>query len=160
VRRSFLLSAAAIAAIASPASAANSPPKVLTQETPAFQVRPATISYTGDGTGIVGGPDGTSARNLGHLRWTTYNRRIGNAVGLVWLDNCTPDCASGRFSPSRVQVRVSESRGGHFRLPTLRYRYHGHQYFDRRVAHYYRGAPTEPGYWNYAICGIQFGPKC
>jgi hypothetical protein len=160
MRRSLLLSVAALAVSAASAAGANSLPKVLTQEQPPFQVRPATISYTGDGTGVIGGPDGTSVRNLGHLRWTTYSRNVGIAVGLVWLDNCRPDCARGRFSPSQVQVRVSEPSDAHFRLLTLRYRYHGHRYVDRRVAHYYSGVATGPGYWNYAICGIQYGPKC
>jgi hypothetical protein len=143
-----------------PAAAATGIPKVLTQETPAFQIRPAVISYTGDGTGVVGGLDGTSVRHLGHLRWTTYNAHLGVAVGRVWLDGCSPDCADGRFTPSRVRVRVSSPTHGHFRLLTLTYRYGGRRYVDRRVAKWYAGLDGVPGYWNYAICGIQYGPKC
>jgi hypothetical protein len=160
VRRSFPLFVAVLAVSASSAVGANSLPEVLTQEQPSFQVRPATISYTGDGTGVVGGPDGTSVRKPGHLKWTTYNHDVGIAVGRVWLNNCTPDCADGRFSPSRVQVRVSDPRDGHFRLLTLRYSYRGHRYVHRRVAHYYRGVATARGIWSYAICGIRYGPKC
>lgn len=151
---------AALAVAAPSALGATRLPRVLTQETPAFRERPATIGYTGDGTGIIGGTDGTSVRNLGHLRWTTYSVRLGSAIGLVWLDNCTPSCAGGRFSPSRAQVRVTEPTHGHFRLLTLRYSYHGHRYVDRRVAQYYRGSAGLAGYWAYAICGIQYGPKC
>jgi hypothetical protein len=155
-----LVLVAALALIVSSASAASRPPKVLTQENPTFQVRPATISYTGDGTGIVGGDDGRSARKPGHLKWTAYNRKVGRAIGVVWLDDCTPSCAQGRFSPSPVRVQVSEPTHGHFRLLTLRYRYHGRRYVDRRVTQYYREGPGEAGFWAYAICGIQYGPNC
>ena len=139
------------------ALAASGPPKVLTQEKPAFQVRPATISYTGDGTGYVGGLDGRSVRHLGHLDWTTYKHREGVAIGLVWLDNCRPDCAQGKFSSHRVRVRVSDPVRGRFRLLTLRFTYRGRKYVDRRLAHHYGGRPS---YWAYEICGRRYTPKC
>ena len=72
------------ASVTAAATATPALPGVLTQGTPAFQVRPAVIGYTGDGTGIVGGADGTSARHPGHLRWTTYNTQEGVGHGLVW----------------------------------------------------------------------------
>ena len=158
--RATLVVSAALLTAGGSAAAATGLPKVLTQDTPAFQIRPAVISYTGDGTGYVGGPDGTSVHRLGHLRWTTYNRREGDATGLVWLDNCTPDCARGMFTASKVRVRVSSPNHGHFRLLTLTYRYQGRRYVDRRVAQFYPGGSGLPGYWNYAICGIPYGPKC
>lgn len=155
------LGVAAVFAVGSmPAAATTGPPKVLTQRTPLFQIRPAVISYTGDGTGVVGGPDGTSVRHLGHLRWTTYNARLGVAVGRVWLDDCSPDCADGRFTASKVRVRVSSPTQGHFRLLTLSYRFQGRRYVDRRVAKWYAGFDGLPGYWNYAICGLQYAPRC
>jgi hypothetical protein len=135
-------------------------PKVLTQEHSAFQVRPAVISYTGDGTGIVGGPNGTSVHHLGHLRWTTYNRRFGIATGLVWLDDCSPDCARGTFTAHHVHVLVFSPHHRHFRRLTLRYRYRGRRYVDRRFAMFYRGSNGIPGYWAYAICGTRFTPRC
>jgi hypothetical protein len=158
--RLLLASSAVVMAAGAAAGPAAALPKVLTQETRAFQVRPAVISYTGDGTGYVGGLDGTSAQNLGHLQWTTYTREEGLAVGLVWLDNCTPDCADGTFSATKVRVRVSSPTQGHFRLLTLRYSYRGRRYVDRRVAKFYRGTAGLPSYWAYAICGIPYGPRC
>jgi hypothetical protein len=158
MRRALLVLVATLTVFVPSALAARGLPKVLTQETPVFQVRPATISYTGDGTGIVGGLDGTSVRHLGHLNWTTYNSGEGLAVGLVWLDNCTPDCAQGRFSAHRVHVRVSQASNGHFRLLTLRYRDQGHSYVDHRVAHYYHGGGE--AFWAYAICDAQYTPRC
>ncbi|MHB1834553.1 MAG: hypothetical protein ACYCXW_06270, partial [Solirubrobacteraceae bacterium] len=53
--RALLSSMAAMMFAALPAAAASLP-KVLTQQTPMFQLRPAVISYTGDGTGYIGGP--------------------------------------------------------------------------------------------------------
>lgn len=131
---------------------------MLTQENPAFQIRPATISYTGDGTGYIGGLHGTGVRHLGRLKWTTYKGREGLGIGLVWLDNCRPDCAQGTFSASRVRVRVSDPASGHFRLLTLRYRYHGRRYVDHRLVHRERfGGRT---YWIYDICGRRYTPRC
>jgi hypothetical protein len=158
-RRALLIALLALCALSSQAIAAGGLPKVLTQLTPAFALRPAVIGYTGDGTGVIGGPHGTGPRHLGHLRWTTYNRHDGLAVGLVWLDDCVPDCARGTFTPHTVHVRVSEPTHGHFRLLTLRYRYHGHNYVDRRVALRSSGG-SGPAFWSYAICGLASGPRC
>jgi hypothetical protein len=158
MRRVLLVLVTAITVFVPSAVARRGLPKVLTQETPVFQVRPATISYTGDGTGIVGGLDGSSVQHLGHLNWIAYNSRDGLAVGLVWLDNCTPDCAHGRFSAHRVHVRVSQVSNGHFRLLTLSYRDQGHSYLDHRVAHYYHGGGE--AFWAYAICDAQYTPRC
>jgi hypothetical protein len=149
--RSVLLAVVALAAW--PAVAAARLPKVLTQLRPAFQVRPAVISYTGDGTGLVGGADGTSARHPGHLRWTTYNDRQGIATGLVWLNDCEPDCADGTFHSTPVSVHVFSPRTGRFRFLTLKYTYQGHRYTDRRAARYYAGSDGYPGTWAYAIVG-------
>ena len=120
------------AAGAVPASAHAALPTVLTQGTPTFEVRPAVISYTGDGTGIIGGSDGTGARNPGHLKWTRYTSRRGAATGVVWINDCDPDCAGGRFRGVKATVAVSRPARGHFRRLTLRYTYDGQRYTDRR----------------------------
>lgn len=142
------------------ASASARLPTVLTQQRPAFQVRPAVIGYTGDGTGIVGGRNGTSARHLGSLHWTTYNASSGWATGLVWLDDCSPDCANGTFTSSRVSVHVFSPSGRHFKRLTLRYRYLGRRYTDRREARYYAGSNGIAGFWAYAICGTRYTGRC
>lgn len=147
-----LLLAALVAglALAAPAAAAALP-KVLTQARPAFQARPGIISYTGDGTAVVGGLDGTSVRHLGHLQWMTYNRHQGLATGLLWLNDCTPDCADGAYTPHRVSVHVFSPKHGRFRRLTLSYRDHGRQRTDRRVIHFYRSLNGGTGTWAYAI---------
>lgn len=134
-------------------------PTVMTGGTPVFQVRPATIIFAM--SLIVGGPDATSPRHPGHLRWTTYNDHQGIAVGTVWINDCTPDCAHGSFSPHRIKIHVFEVRNRHFRLLTVRYRYRGRNNIGRFAASHSRGfnGPGS-GFWFYAICGVTPGVHC
>ena len=138
-------------ALVLPAAAVARLPAVLTQEKPEFQVKPATISYTGDGTGLIGGLDGSSVRHLGHLDWTRYTRRQGTARGLVWLDDCEPDCADGAFHPYKVRVRVSSPSHARFRLLTLKFVFHGKHVTDKRQIQHFSGMNGAPGFWEYAI---------
>ena len=83
-----------------------------------LQFRPFVVSWTGDGTGFLGG--GTGRRfvtkgdalrrglraSFGRLRWTTWNARQGRAWGVNWLDNCIPNCAQGTYFPKNVNVHV------------------------------------------------------
>jgi hypothetical protein len=134
-------------------SAAAGLPAVLTQGRPAFEIKPATISYTGDGTGLVGGADGRSVRHPGHLEWSTYTRRQGIAHGVVWLDDCDPDCAEGTFTSTPVSVHVFSPAHGRFGRMTLTYTYQGKRYVDRRAIRHYPGGAGFSGYWAYAIVG-------
>jgi hypothetical protein len=139
--------------VALPAAASRRLPSVLAEGNPPFQVRPAMISYTGDGTGFVGGLNGTSVRHLGRLRWATDNRTEGLAHGLLWLNNCAPSCAAGRFSSTQVHVRVSSPKSGRFRQLTLTYNYRGRHYVDRLQIHDYDIGGG--GFWGYAVAGTQ-----
>jgi hypothetical protein len=124
---------------------------------PGYVVRPAEIDYTGDGSGILGGFDGTGRRgHFGHLHWRFWGTTHAAGSGAVWLDDCLPDCAAGVFHPYAVTLRASAPRGGHFALLTLRYRYHGRDVVDRRavVGFAYQiaggaagrgGPPADPG---------------
>jgi hypothetical protein len=121
-------------------------PKVLTQHAHhQFAVRPATISYTGDGTAVLGGTDGSSVRHPGHLDWTSYNRRRGYARGVDWLNDCELSCAEGDFSPVPVRVHVFRPRDGRFTRMTLRFTYRGKHVVDRR------GIRRYGKYWAYYI---------
>lgn len=145
----FAVAAMLLAAASARSAEAAGLPKILTQSsTHPFQVRPAVISYTGDGTGIVGGPDGTDTRHLGRLRWPVYTRRQAYGSGLVWLNDCEPSCAEGDFSGVPVRLHAFAPRGGRFRRLTLSYTYEGQHYTDRRIIRHFGGAG---GYWNYAI---------
>lgn len=152
VPRAALIAFSLALLLAAPGIAAARLPAVLTEHSPAFAVRPATIDYTGDGSAVVGGLDGTGPRHLGRLKWTTYSKRQGMATGLLWINNCMPDCAGGHFSPVRVNVHVFSPHSGHFRRLTLTYDYQGHHDVDRREIHLYR-TPGQP-IWGYRVVGV------
>jgi hypothetical protein len=117
--------------LVAPAVAAARLPAVVTNGR--FVVKPSTIDYTGDFSALVGGRDGTGIRHPGHLKWTTYTKRQGIADGLLWINNCLPNCAYGHFSSTRVHVNVYSPSDGYFRRLKLTYNYHGHHYVDVRV---------------------------
>src|SRR5690242_20349958 len=125
-----VLTAGVDAAAAQPLS--SPVPRVLTQRSPAFQVKPAIIDYTGDGTGVIGGPGGTSVQHPGRLHWTVYNHHRARARGLVWINDCDPYCAAGTFVPYRVRVYMSRPRAGRFTRMTLKYTYDGSRVRDTR----------------------------
>ena len=83
-----------------------------------LQQRPYVISWTGDGTGYLGGANARSSvtradlqrggirGNMGRLRWTTWNATEGRAWGVDWLNNCIPSCGQGTFFPKNANVHV------------------------------------------------------
>jgi hypothetical protein len=140
--------------IMAPAAAQAGPPKVLTQRPHhMFQVRPAWIGYTGDGTGFIGGADGSGAAHPGHLHWRRYAHRQASARGVVWLNDCEPDCADGMFHSVPARVHVYRPRRGHFTRLTLKYRYRGHRYVDRRALRHTPGGDGYPGAWAWGFAG-------
>ena len=139
-------------ALIAPASALAKPPKVLTQRPHhLFQIRPAWISYTGDGTGFLGGADGSGAADPGHLRWRHYGQREAGARGVVWLNECTPTCADGNFVSRPVRVHLFRPRDGRFTRMTLRYRYRSRRYVDQRGLRRVPGGDGYPGTWVWDI---------
>jgi hypothetical protein len=123
-RLSVALAAAGVS-LSAAASAAGLPGVLTPGAAHRFSVRPAEIDYTGDGSGVVGGFDGTGRYpDYGHLDWYLWSASKALAYGAAWIDNCTPSCASGTFSPHAVTVRASDPASGHFTRLTLYYRYH------------------------------------
>jgi hypothetical protein len=117
-----------------PASA-GALPSLLTQapHRPPFAVRPAQIVYTGDGSGILGGFTGRGPLpRFGSLKWSSWTRNQALGSGAVWLDDCEPSCAGGKFDPYAVRVHAFDPVAGHFRRLTLRYAYEGKEVVDRR----------------------------
>jgi hypothetical protein len=119
-----------------------------------FSVRPASIGYTGDGTGVIGGFDGTGKRDeagqtsWGHIHWTSWAARSATGSGALWADDCEPDCAEGSFSPVAVQVHAFAPHHGHFTLLLLQYELEGKSYVDeRRVKYIHEGR----GFYEYFI---------
>jgi hypothetical protein len=134
-----------------PAAASASPfPSLLTNESARhdFQVRPAVVGYTGDSTNFLGGFDGRGASNFGHMTWLTWTRSVASGSGAVWLNDCEPSCAQGRFSPIAVRVRAFAPREGHFTRMTLRYDEDGKAIVDERGL---RHLPGSPGSYTYFI---------
>lgn len=143
MRRVILTALFGTLLLVAPAVAAAKLPGVWTG--PRFVVRPHIIDYTGDASAIVGGSDGSSINHPGHLKWTTYNKRQGIATGTIWIDNCLPDCADGRFTGSHVKVNAYSPSGGHFRRVKLTYNYQGHHHVDLLELERFKG-PSGPLY--------------
>lgn len=136
------------AALASLASGTTPVPKLLGGAPNAdstWQVRPAQIVYTGDGSGVLGGFDGTGAAHPGRLTWITWSQTKATGSGAVWIDNCTPNCASGKFTARAVRVVAFRDVRSRFTRLTLTYSYHGKRVIDRR------GIRRFGGTWAYFI---------
>lgn len=56
---------------------------------------------------------------FGRLQWTRYTAASGSAAGVLWGNNCDPDCATGTFTATVATVRVSRPRNGVFTLATV-----------------------------------------
>ena len=116
-----------------------------------WQIRPAHIVYTGDGSGVLGGFDGSGARHAlhpGHLTWTSWTEEHAAATGAVWLDDCIPDCARSTFTARAVRVVAFRPVKGHFTRMTLTYTDHGRRHIDKR------GIERRGGYWQYFIVSL------
>jgi hypothetical protein len=95
VRPLALLAALVGGALVMPTASAVAAPRVLAGfSAHDFEVRPAAISYTGDGTSYLGGSDGGGPRatDYGHLTWVSWGRRTAYATGVDWLNDCDLDC--------------------------------------------------------------------
>jgi hypothetical protein len=138
-----ICAASLLAAVPAVASAATV--KVPTEDS-GQQARPFVIDFTGDGSGYLGGFGGhafTKAHPaFGRLRWTEYNASQGRAWGAMWADQCTPDCASGTFTSSKVYVHVYRPRNGVFTRMTLSGDAVGHRSETLR-------AEQSGGYWEW-----------
>jgi hypothetical protein len=138
---------ASFAGMASMASASRLP-TLLTIGGGAFRVRPTTIDYTGDGTGVIGilpraRPRGSAGR--GSLAWRYWTQTSAYGVGTIWLDDCTPDCAAGTLYAHPGTVLAYRVRNSRFTRLKLRFRYHGHAVTD------IRSISRNHGYWQYGI---------
>ncbi len=101
------LSAAALVAVSAPFAAHAATARETTHETHASavssvavydclnkpEVRPGTFDLFCDGSGY-----------FTRLRWNTWNASMAAATGVVYLDNCEPNCAQGRWSHRTVDL--------------------------------------------------------
>jgi hypothetical protein len=121
-----------------------------------LQVRPAVISYTGDGTGYVGGRT-TSPDHYerGGIDWLSWGPRSAFGRGYVWINDCRPYCAAGHFHKHRGTVRASRPRHGLFTRLTITYRWRGRRAHDHRVLEhtppYSAGGQRYPGFYYWGV---------
>ncbi|HZU39955.1 MAG TPA: hypothetical protein VE992_02830 [Solirubrobacteraceae bacterium] len=103
----------------------------------ALAVRPTDITYTGDGTGFLGG---AHARGLhSAIHWTKWTTSVAVGSGYNQLDNCVPDCASGRFHGYAVKIELWRPR-----------RLAGTLVFTRMTIFYKHGRPAgEPRHYTF-----------
>jgi hypothetical protein len=113
------------------------------------QVKPHTLSFTGDGSGFLGGPTGhktfggngrrITMRDFGRLRWTQYTATDGRAWGVEWGKfGPGPLSADGFKNDGRVRVHVYRPRSGVFTRMTVQY--------GRRSAMNFKALNSD-GYW-------------
>jgi hypothetical protein len=114
-----------------------------------WQVRPASILYTGDSSGILGGFDGSGIAHPGHLAWKTWTQQRATGSGANWIDDCNNGCQNGNFSAHAVRVEAFRPVRGHFTRLTLRYRYHGKRHVEQW------GIRRVGGYWGYYIIALR-----
>lgn len=73
-----------------------------------LQVEPATITYTGDGTGFLGGANVRNRKS--GIHWTKWTTHAALGTGFNQLNNCNPSCAGGTFSGYRVKIELWRPR--------------------------------------------------
>ena len=119
------LTAGLLLALAAPVASASTRLPTLLGDAAHFrltwQVRPASILSTGDGSAILGGFDGTGAAHPGHLKWQSWTATGATGSGADWIDDCKPNCANGTFKAHPVKVAAFRPEDGHFTRLTLSY---------------------------------------
>ena len=69
------------------------------------EVKPGLIVYTGDGSGFLAGR-GSSVRHDGSINWTSYTATSATGLANNWEDNCSPNCAQGKFTGYPVTLKA------------------------------------------------------
>lgn len=134
IARPLLAATVLFVVLAAAALGAARLPSLLTGWNGRYTVRPTSIYYTGDGSGVVGvlrPRGGLGGPGRGYLHWKAWNGRGAYARGTVWLKLGTPTATSS-FTRFAVSVVLERPRFGHFTRMTLRYRLHGRRVADTR----------------------------
>jgi hypothetical protein len=85
-------------------------PRVISEGTAPPKVKPATIVYTGDGSGLFAGATAVSKTNFGSLHWSKWNKKKAVGSGANWLNDCKPNCAKGKFHSYPVTLKLTRPR--------------------------------------------------
>ncbi len=73
-----------------------------------LQVKPVRITYTGDGTGFLGGA--SARKQNSDIQWTRWTTRVALGTGFNQLNNCNPSCAGGTYRGYRVKIELWRPR--------------------------------------------------
>ena len=85
-------------------------PGVTSEGTAAPKVKPKTIVYTGDGSGLFAGAQAVSKTNFGSIHWSKWTKKKAHGSGGNWLNDCKPNCAKGKFHGYPVTLSLSRPR--------------------------------------------------
>ena len=150
-----LTAALALLGLAAGAQAAALPKLLSENDSNSFRVGPSDFGFTGDGSGFMGRAPRSKrvADGPGYMHWTTWTTHEAKATGTVWLDNCTPDCASGTFHSTLGTLVAFRPVDGRFTRATLSYSYGGYRNHGTLKLHLYPGYTYQgafyPGYWGW-----------
>jgi hypothetical protein len=89
------------------------------------ELEPATILVSGDGSGVLGGKGFGDPPDYGRIRWQRFNRSGARGSGLMFINDCDPDCAGGTMHGSKAAIRAWRVRKGHYTRLSARYEHNG-----------------------------------
>jgi hypothetical protein len=73
-----------------------------------LQVKPATIIYTGDGSGFLGG---VAVGGKGSsIKWTKWTSTVAIGSGFNQINDCEPYCAAGKYHHYQVKIEMWRPR--------------------------------------------------
>jgi hypothetical protein len=102
-------------------------PTALAGPGPVYEVRPKSIYFTGDDSGVIGvlrRSMGQTGPGSGYLHWAIWNRAEARGTATLWVKLSTP-VGTSPFTRLRAGVLLRVPRDGHFTLLELQYRLHG-----------------------------------
>lgn len=143
----LIIGAAALGAVATGASAARMVPRApaglgASAANHGLEVKPATIVYTGDGTGFLGG---ATARRGSSIHWSQWTAQVALGTGFDHVHSCIPICALGASHSYQVRIELWRPR-------TL----HGALVFTRMTT-FYTGSHPRSDPQHYTFTDMYFG---
>ncbi len=114
---SISVAALALALIPAAALAATLPKLAAGGGSSRFSVRPHFVQLSADGALYLGGS--RKSGKIGPISWRRWSSSAARGNGYLWVDNCKPDCASGKFTGHKVGISASSVSGGDFQKVKL-----------------------------------------